>query len=147
MDLLAAERLIRDRVEYCVPALLGRVFSRAELDGLERRQLVTPAVHVIYAGYRALESKGAGRFARLEQRWIVAVAVKHAGDQGSGDRLREAAGPLLGDVARALLGWRPDAEHGCLALANAPAPDYRPGFAFFPLMFTVAVAVKGVSND
>lgn len=146
-DLLALEPLLKARLSGCVDGLAGKVFSRAELAAVEQYRQAAPAAHIVYAGYRVLETKADGRWSRLEQRWYVAIAVKHAGDQVAGDQLREEAGPMLAAVGRALMGWKPSAEHGCLALITAPAPVYRPGFAFFPLMFATTLVVKGDPDE
>lgn len=99
----------------------------------------TPAVHVLYQGYRP-QKQAASMYEELELRWLTVVAVHNAGDPVSGTGARLDAGPLMGAVIDALAPWVPPLDgYQSMHLTDAPMTGYRAGYGYFPLGWRVGV--------
>lgn len=133
------------------PALAARL---AEIDGLkgvyglpelapEAMGKLAPCAYLIFDGYAIEEHSGDRRQARVRSRWLVVLAVKHAGRAGDGAPARAAATPLVSAVIGKLLGWRGAGMLRPLELAPAPRAEFHAGTLFFPLAFTCAHNVSG----
>ncbi|MEW6446327.1 MAG: DUF1834 domain-containing protein [Pseudomonadota bacterium] len=118
------------------------VLSAADLAGVAEGSQPTPAVHVVYQGYRVIESRPDGRAARLQQTWLVVVAVRNVRDASAGSAARSDAGLLADGVIAALMGWKLDAVNKPLKLTNAPAAGFRAGFLYVPLAFEAETDVR-----
>lgn len=141
LDFLALEADIVARLRARCPAARA-VLTAEDLADVQARSQTTPALHVIYGGYRVLEASDTGRNARTEQTWVVVVALRAATQRAtaaSAPRVR--AGELVGELLAALMGWRPAANMRPLTLANGPRPVFRDGCAYLPFAFTAAVPV------
>ncbi len=119
------------------------MLSAADLEGVAESAQVTPAVHVVFGGYRPTKASHDDRVVETEQTWQVVVAVKNLRSAKTGEHARETAGELCADVLAALQGWRPSPEHQPLSLAPGPRPGFSKGFAYFPLAFTTRVVARG----
>jgi hypothetical protein len=115
------------------------VLTAEELSDINERQQVTPAVHVIYSGYRPTREVGDGIVQEIETQWTVVIAVRSARRGG----VREKAAPVMREVIKALAGWRPDKSHSTLKLASAPSAAHNPGFSYYPVQFTTRESVRG----
>lgn len=142
---LAPEPLIEARLKAVLPTGV-HVLTAADLAGVEERQQVTPAVHVIYRGYRPTQDQGQGRIQEIEQTWWTVVAVRSVRDIKSGAGSREEAGPIVDATLEALMGWRPLDGFLPLKLAPATAPAYRAGFAYHPLGWTTRTTKRGADQ-
>jgi len=114
----------------------ARIYSGDELAGIEERQQKTPAVHVLYDGYRPTQSLGGGNVQEIAHDWIMVVAVRNArqGSKDAGKALRDEAAPLLNKVLRSCMGFRCTGSSP-LKMIAAPKPYYSDGFAYFPLAY------------
>lgn len=126
-----------------------RVLSADDLAGITEANQPTPAVHVIYDGFRVTQTNAQGKNAMTEQRWLAVVVVKHEGATAKAaaeSKIR--AAPHVDAVLSALMGWWPNARPGTpgLALATPPKPVRRHPFYYFPLAFTADVSVKGATQ-
>ncbi|MEW6490766.1 MAG: hypothetical protein AB1578_22995 [Thermodesulfobacteriota bacterium] len=139
---LSAEALIVARLQSKVAGVKA-VLSAADLDGVAESAQVTPAVHVVFGGYRPTQERDEGRVQESEQVWIAVVAVRNLRTPKTGEHARETAGELCADVLAALQGWRPSAEHQPLKLAPGPRPGFSKGYGYFPLAFTTRVVTRG----
>lgn len=143
MSFFAVRAALVDTLRAALPAGT-RVLTADDLDGVDEAKQPTPAVHVIYSGFRVLETTRAGRTAIIEQDWLVVAVVKHAGDRAkacaeAGERVE----PLVQAILDTLMGWRHDSTRmQPLTLAAPPAPVARYPFYYFPLAFSATVALE-----
>lgn len=142
IDFLGLEPLVIERLKALVPNARA-VLAAEDLADVQERSQTTPALHVIYGGYRIVEAAENGRGAITEQTWIVVVVVKGAGQGGNAPAaVRASAASLVGAVLSALMGWRPAERMRPLKLTNGPRPVFSGGFAYFPLTFAALVPVQ-----
>ncbi len=142
MSFLALESALVERLKARLPAG-AHVLTRADLASVTEGSQPTPAVHVVYQGYRVAESRPDGRAARLQQTWLVIVAVRNVRDAAAGSAARGDAGSLADAVIAALMGWKPAGVNKPLKLVNAPASGYRAGHLYLPLAFELETDVRG----
>jgi hypothetical protein len=92
-------------------------------------------VFVSYAGEKIDETYREGRTQLVTQRWGLVVAVSTAKEMLAGGAVRDQAGPILAAAGNALFDFEPwPGEPGLIPL-DPPAPVYKPGKAYFFLMF------------
>lgn len=116
------------------------VLAGADLAGVTEQAQLVPAVHLVYQGYRVLESRSDALATRLEQTWLLVVAVRNVHGLKSGSPAREQGGQLAATVAQAVMGWRgPQATP--LKLVSGPAAGLSNGFMYVPLAFTTELAL------
>jgi hypothetical protein len=109
------------------------VLTAADLGDVKESAQRTPAVHLIYGGYRVAEDLATAW--RLEHTWYAVVVVKHVGAQRTGEAARAAAGPLLAQVVGALAGSSLPGATRPLALTTPPRAEYRAGVQYLPSAF------------
>ena len=123
-----------------------KVFSAADLAGVREAAQHTPAVHVIYDGYRVVQADGA--VAEIETSWLTVLAVRNARAQKTGSAAREDAAKLVSSLYGSLAGWLPPGGVRELELANAPRPGFDAGFLYLPLAWnTRQLLVGGVAGE
>ncbi|MDC8804218.1 hypothetical protein PRZ61_12275 [Halomonas pacifica] len=150
-DYLAAEGLIMAHLEAELADIQGlKIMTAADVGGVDFMRQHTPAVHVVYTGDQVPGGNATdeGDYHVLKQRWMAVVAVRSVRDQVSGKASREAAGPILSRVLKALSGWRPGPGYGTLVRINAPVPQYhKGGYVRFPLQFETVLVTQAASVD
>ena len=117
------------------------VMAAADLAGVTEATQPTPAVHVIYQGYRVVESQSSGRVARIEQTWLATVATRNLKDLRTGSAARAHAGLIAARVVGALMGFKPAAVAKPLRLAEGPGAGFSDGHAYFPLAFVAELVL------
>lgn len=131
---------LREKLAGQVPPV--HVLTSSELtDVLEEKQL-TPAVHVMYQGYRQIERRSDGTVIRVQQTWLIVVATRNTRNLSSGGDARQEAGVLVGQVTSALMGFQPPSASRPLLLANAPNAAYSGGHQYLPLAFDSEMVLK-----
>jgi len=126
-----------------VPGLLG-VYGAAEFGDLIKAGKPAPCAYVLYGGYSVVQSSDDASAARVEDRWLVVLSIKHAGRAPGSEPVRDAAGPLIQAVLDALMGWQPEvASYKAFRLDSAPRPEYSPAHLLFPLAFRIEHVVRG----
>lgn len=140
-DFLAAEGLIIERLKQKLGDQVRKVAGAPDLDGVRSASQVTPAVYVIYGGYRPDRNNGPD-MVELTQRWLVVVTVRNVRDSVSGEGVREDAGGLAYAAMTALMGWRPT-DHTPLILEAAPPPGIDKGYGYFPFVFSTRRTIRG----
>jgi hypothetical protein len=118
------------------------VLAAADLAGVTEATQVTPAVHLVYHGYRIVESRSDGGAARLEQTWLATVATRNMKNLRSGAAARTDAGLIAARIAAALMGFRPAGASKPLRLAEGPGAGFSNGFAYLPLAFVAELALS-----
>lgn len=138
-DFLAAEPHIVDQLKAALAGLQPQVhvLTAADLASVVEARQVTPAVHVLWRGFRVLESRVDGAAAELEHTWAVVAAVRNVSTLGTAAAARAEAGALAARAGAALMGYRPPNVAGPMRLAPATPPAaYSPaGFFYLPLAF------------
>lgn len=138
--MLSPEPLIEARLSE-IEALKG-VYGLPELNPDAMGKLA-PCAYLIFDGYAVEETSGDRRQSRVRSRWLVVLAVKHAGRAGDGAPARAAANPLVRAVLGKLMGWRGEGMLRPLELAPAPRPEFHAGTLFFPVAFSCVHTVSG----
>jgi len=148
-DFFSLESLLIARLRATVTGV-RTVLSGMDMEGLLELPQQTPALYVLYSDYGIADQVDTDREARITQTWLVVVAVQSVRTPKSGADVRHSAGPLLGNVLRALLGWQPDSAHMPLQLEAAPRWSYQPptarqqaGLLHIPLAFSTTLFLTG----
>ena len=127
---------IKDALAGVKPAV--HVLTAADLAKVKEENQPTPAVHVVWNGFRVLQAREDGAAARLDHTWLVVAAVRNVRTLQSGQDARAAAGELAARAGAALMGYRPPNVAGPMRLAPAPGSGISPaGFMYLPLAFLV----------
>ena len=136
-DFLAVEPHIVARLQQALAGMSPavQVLTGAELAGIKEAAQRTPAVHVIWGGFRLLESRADGRQARLEHTWYVVAAVRNVAAARSGQAARQDAGALAAHVVGALAGAQVMGATRPLTLMSPPPARYAGGFQYLPSAF------------
>lgn len=121
------------------------VLTAADLALVKEENQPTPAVHVIWQGFRPLESRVDGKEARLDHTWLIVSAVKNVRTLKSGEAARSQAGELAARAGGALMGFRPPNVAGPMRLTQAPGAGHSAGFVYLPLAFLVESVFKAES--
>jgi len=133
--------LIVERLRTECPSV-RLVASYDDIADLDAAKQVTPALAVIYQGYRpAEEFDDDGEVVAVQSDWLVVVCVANARQGGvglsrTGDR-KEDANPICAEVLRAMMGWIPGDDGAPVRLAGAPQPFYDAAAIFVPLGFSL----------
>lgn len=145
-DFMAMEPLLIEQLRLTLPQHV-HVLARKELAEITEATQPTPAVHVLYRGYRPRESQAA-MYEELDLLWLTVVAVQNASTLATGEGVRTDAGPLMGGVVQALGPWVPDLPgYKSLHLDAAPPVGYRAGFGYFPIGWRVHVQMRVAPNS
>lgn len=140
--MLSAEPLIVSRLQSVLGAS-AQVFTAPDLAGVAEAKQVTPAVHVVYGGYRVTQEQGEGLIVELEQDWYTVVVVRNVRDIRSGAAAREDAGPLLARVFRGLTGHRLAPGWRRLRPTQPPRAGYSKGYGYYPLSWSLRLQLRG----
>ncbi len=139
-----ADRLV-ERLKLTCDEPGMKWFTSDDTAEVEKRAQFAPAIHVVYGGYRPT-GEARGRRQEIEQTWIVIRSVKSAA--GGTDR-RVKAGPALGQILTACLGWpkaHRDEQHGPLRLVSAPGVRRVGTVDHYPLAFVTTLPVEGLPD-
>lgn len=118
-----------------------KIMSAADLAGVSEDQQTTPAVQIVYRGYRVVESNHSSNSVRIEQTWLAVVATRNAKNLRTGDAARADAGVITRRVLQALMGHRLVGTSKPLRLADAPEAAYSAGYQYLPLAFVAELTV------
>ena len=121
-DFMATEAHIVQRLKDALKDVSPQVhvLTAAELAVTKEESQPTPAVHVVWNGFRVLDSRVDGAEAHLEHTWMVVTAVRNVSQLKSGAAARLQAGPLMARAGAALMGFRPPNVASPMALTSAP---------------------------
>lgn len=124
-------QLLEEAVQNVAPAV--KVLTAADMQGVMEQSQHTPALHLVYAGFRVAETSRSA--ARLVHTWWVVAVTKNVARQRTGKAARADAGPLLAAAVAALMGQQVDGATKPLALMNGPKPHYSAGFQYLAAAF------------
>ena len=134
--------LIADAVQGMNPAV--HVLSSADLADVKESAQKTPAVHLIYGGYRITDDLGTAW--SLAHIWYAVVVVRNVATQRSGQAARQSAGPLVAAVVGALVGAKVVGSTRPLTLVSPPPASYRAGHQYIPSAFEVETIFRKPQN-
>ena len=128
--------LLKTALEGRSPAV--HVLTAAELADVQEAKQHTPAVHLVYGGYRIDQDIGSAW--RLEHTWYAVTIVRNVAQVKSGAAGRQDAGAIATAVALALADARVEGTAEPLTLITPPAPSHSAPFTYLP------TAVKAVTH-
>lgn len=120
--------LLRTAVAGMSPAV--HVLTAAELADVQESKQLTPALHVVYGGYRIAEDIGTAW--RLEHTWYAVACCRSAATVRSGQQGRQDAGLLATRAALALADARLPGAAEPLTLITPPAPSHSAPYTYLP---------------
>jgi hypothetical protein len=120
--------LLKTAVAGMSPAV--HVLTAADLGDVAEARQLTPAVHLVYGGYRIEQDIGTAW--RLQHTWYAVAVVKNAAQVKSGAAGRQNAGQLAATVALALAGAVVLGAADTLTLITPPSPSYAAPYTYFP---------------
>ena len=123
--------LLAQAVQGMSPAV--HVLSSADLADVKESAQKTPAVQLIYGGYRVAEDLRTAW--RLLHKWYAVVVVRNVATQRSGQAARQDAGRLVAQVVGALVGASVPGATRALTLLSPPAATYHAGYQYIPSAF------------
>ena len=128
--------LLQHAVAGMSPAV--HVLTAAELAGVQESNQFTPAVHLVYGGYRIAQDIGSAW--RLEHTWYAVAVVRNVAQAKSGAPGRQDAAVIATAVALALADARVDGAAERLTLITPPAPSHSAPYTYLP------TAVRAVTH-
>jgi hypothetical protein len=137
-DYFAVEPLIVDRIKNALPELKA-VYTPFQVGDMMELSQVSPCAHVIWRGDGVNTAQGAGKgvVVPVDQRWLVVLAIRHAGAQLQNTTiLRSNAGVLIPTLLGALQGWQPVNWMRPLERVPGPPAGNSPTFGYFPFLFS-----------
>lgn len=126
---------LKEKLAGQVPPV--HVLTSSDLADVAEEKQLTPAVHVMYQGYRVGEGRYDGKACPVMQSWLAVVVTRGTRNLASGADARQQAGALARVVLEALMGFKPACAAKPLMLANAPQAAYSGGHQYLPLGFEV----------
>lgn len=143
-NFLALEPLLIARLEAQLADLAPKVhvLAATDLAGVTEATQVTPAVHVLYQGYRVTESRSDGSAVRIEQTWLTVVSVRNMKNLRTGTEARADAGLIARRTTQALMGYQPEPGSKPLRLAEGPGAGFNAGFQYLPLAFVAELVLS-----
>lgn len=114
------------------------VLTTAELSEVQESNQLTPAVHVVYGGYRIDQDVGSAW--RLEHVWYAVTVVRNVAKVRSGAAGRQDAGAIATVVALALADAQVDGAAERLSLISPPIPSHKAPYSYLP------TAVRAVTH-
>ena len=141
-NFLSAEPLLIDRLTAELGTEAETVGSITDMQEVEEQAQRTPAVYVIFDGYRPGEAIPSGTAQKLIQQWLVVAAVRNVAAVHTGAEVREDAGALIAKIIPALQGHRLSPDHSLLRMASAPSAVHRDGFSYIPTAWETTVVTK-----
>lgn len=130
--------LVRAAVAGMSPAV--HVLTAAEIADVKETAQRTPAIHVIYGGYRMAADNGTAW--ELSHTWYVVAAVKNVATTRSGQAARHDVGLLAAHVVGALAGAQVKGALRPLTLITPPPARYAAGFQYLPSAFEAATVFR-----
>ncbi|BEU96571.1 hypothetical protein ACDW_22760 [Acidovorax sp. DW039] len=138
-NFLAPEPFIVARLQECLADMRPQVhvLTAADLALVKEENQPTPAVHVIWNGFRVLNSRADGQVSNLEHTWLIVSTVRNVRTLKTGEAARAEAGELAARAGAALMGFRPPNVAGPMRLGPGPGAGHVSGFVYVPLAFQV----------
>lgn len=114
---------------------LREVLAIDEFDSSATQPRQLPAAVVMLDLLRVKGTNAMRSESAIEQDWLVVLAVRSAAREPGANAA--AAGLLIPQVVKALLGFKPDGGLRTFEWRTGPRPDYGTDVSYFPLLFTL----------
>lgn len=125
---------LKARTQSGPGAWAREIGTRKELAAVAEEMQVTPAVYVVYQGFRVVTATEDSF--ELAHRWFVVLAVATAASQREAAPINDLAGRYVSQLLN-LNGQVMPGAGSPLLITTPPPPYYSPArFAYFPLAFT-----------
>lgn len=136
-DWMALEPRLMELIKAAVEGMSPKVhvMNAADLASVQESAQHTPAIHLIYGGYRVAEGQ-LNRW-RLVHTWLVVAADRNVAVIRSGQAARRSAGSLLALVTARLASAAVEGASTPLQLVTPPSARYQNGFQYIPSAFEV----------
>ena len=136
-DWMALEPRLMELIKAAVEGISPKVhvMNAADLASVQEAAQHTPAIHLIYGGYRVAEGQ-LNRW-RLVHTWLVVAADRNVAVIRSGQAARRSAGSLLALVTARLASAAVEGASTPLQLVTPPSARYQNGFQYIPSAFEV----------
>lgn len=134
-DFFAAEPPLLDRLRDKVAGARA-VLSAADLEEVQEKSQITPAVHVVFHGFSLVGDE-------IEQTWLVVAVAKNlrqpTAAAGSAPRINSEAGRLVAKIVNGLRGHTLFQGGQCdpLMPVNAPGAIIQNGFVYVPTAWSL----------
>lgn len=125
--------MVRQAVDGLKPAV--HVLTASDLSVVQEQAQRTPAIHVIYGGYRITDDLRVSW--QLAHTWYVVAADRNVASIVSGQPARRSAGSLLALVTARLAGAPVQGAIKPLQLITPPPAQYLNGYQYIPSAFEV----------
>lgn len=135
--------LLKRALEGASPAV--HVLTAAELADVQESKQLTPAVHVVYGGYRIAQDIGSAW--RLEHTWYAVTVVRNVAQIRSGAPGRQEAGVIATAVALALADAQVDGAAERLTLITPPAPSHSAPYTYLPTAIQAVTHFRKPTED
>lgn len=129
---------VRQAVQGMSPAV--HVLTSAEIADVVESKQRTPAVHVIYGGYRVFQDLGLSLL--LDHTWYVVAVVSSAATARSGQVARLSAGQLAARVVGALYAANVPGAVEPLSMTSPPPARYSAGLQYLPSAFVARTVFR-----
>jgi hypothetical protein len=145
--MLDHEAALMQRIREHCPDLLG-VYGAGDFAMLEKSGRPSPCAYVIYGGFTVQESSSDAQRARVSEKWLVVLSLKHAAQHGAAgpDPVRQEAAAHITAVISAVMGWCPDSSVP-FTLEASPRPEPMPSRLLFPLAFSIDRILVGADDQ
>ena len=130
--------LVRAAVRDLRPAV--HVLTAAELADVKEQAQLTPAVHVIYGGFRITDSQRTAW--QPPHTWYAVAAVRNVATVRSGQAARAQAGSLAARVLAALASAQVPGAILPLEPTTPPPARYAAGFQYVPVAVQAVTVFK-----
>ena len=143
-DPIDIEALIVARLTERLKAtgLVKFVYDTKGYAEVEEESQLSPAVAVIYNGYRAGVEVPRGQAQAIDLEYLVVIVTASSTQTLRGSGAKASAGSIFLPLVGALTGWKPGPGLGRLTLSEAPGAGYsRAGFAYMPVAFTTRITI------
>jgi len=130
--------LLKAAVADMSPAV--HVLTTSDIQDVTEKGQHTPAVHLIYGGYKVVEDQRVA--VQMQHTWYVVAAVRNVAAAKAGQAARRDAGQLVARVMGALLGASVQGATRALELVTPPKPRYVAGFQYIPSAVVVETVFR-----
>jgi hypothetical protein len=139
-NFMALEPHLVERLQAAVAGMSPavHVLTAAELAEVAESKQLTPALHLVYGGYRIADDLGNAW--RLEHTWFAVACCRSAAMVRSGSKARQDAGLLATKAALALADAQVPGAAAPLTLITPPAPSHTAPYFYLP------TAVRAVTH-
>ena len=143
-DLYLPESALIDRINDRVKGLfnLREVYSEGSLAGVTNGHVAAPAVAVIAAPLRIVDSNVECGEITVETRWTLVAISRAYNDLNRSNRARDEVGRIAVELIRHVSGWSPAAGFSLLVLRDPGRRIFAGNKVYAPLTFGTTTTIN-----